>query len=226
MISKTSLIFPIQPIIDQFEKIPYFDSRLTLNETDGNLLTGKYKVKDEYIGTPLGNLLKEIGKIKDIGEARLLKLKGEEVYTAHCDPDDRYDLVITTNPFCYLIDIENNIMHHLRPTGEIWKLDTSVRHTAANFGTTERVYLNIRERLPLFSFPGYNIKFSGIEFNWKQVLYEDIMKYLNIKIKSGEVWGIEKVNDLELMLNATNSVIDFIKTNAESKGFAVRIDHS
>ena len=223
MLSKTNYKFPIQPILDQFETIPYFDSRLTLNETDGNLLTGKYRVKAEYVGTPLGDVLEALG---DIGEARLLKLKSEEVYTAHCDPDDRYDLVITTNPHCYLIDIEKNVMHHLEPTGEVWKLDTSIRHTAANFGSRERVYLNVRERLPQFNLPGVKFSFSGGDFDWKQVLYEDIMKYLNIKIKSGEVWGIEKVNDLELMLNATNDVIDFIKTNAESKGFAVRIDHS
>lgn len=223
MLLKTDYKFPIQPILNQFETIPYFDSRLTLNETDGNLLTGKYRIKSEYVSTPLGDVLEALG---DIGEARLLKLKSEEVYTAHCDPDDRYDLVITTNPHCYLIDIEKNIMHHLLPTGEVWKLDTSIRHTAANFGSTERVYLNVRERLPQFNLPGVKLSFSGGTFDWKQVLYEDIMKYLNLKIKSGEIWGIEKINDLELMLNATNNVIEFIKTNAESKGFAVKISHS
>ena len=221
MLSKTPYKFPIQPIINQFEKIPYFNSRLTLNETDGNLLTGKYIVKPEFVNTPLGNVLETLG---DIGEARLLKLKGEEVYTAHCDPDDRYDLVITTNPYCYLIDIENNIMHHLQPTGEVWKLDTSVRHTAANFGTRERVYLNIRERLPLFSFPGYSMKFSGGEFDWKQTLYEDTMKFINIKIKNKEITGIEKINDLEIRLNCNQKIIEYIKSNTESKGFLVTVD--
>jgi hypothetical protein len=52
----------------------------------------------------------------------------------------------------------------------------------ANFGSRERVYLNVRERLPQFNLPGVKFSFSGGDFDWKQVLYEDIMKYLNIKI--------------------------------------------
>lgn len=221
MIHETEFRFDIDPILEQFSMMPDFGKRLTLNETNGNLLTGRYTVKPEYQGTPLGDVLKALD---DIGEARLLKLESAECYTAHCDPDDRYDMVITTNPHCYLIDIEKQKMHQLPVDGRIWRLDTSIRHTAVNFGSRDRVYLNIRHRLPLFESPGYHLRFSGGDFDWKQVLYEDTMKMLNTKIKSKEITGIEKINDLEIRLNCSRDTIDYIKTNAESKGFTIEIN--
>jgi len=50
------------------------------------------------------------------------------------------------------------------------------------------------------------------------------MKMLNTKIKSKEITGIEKINDLEIRLNCSRDTIDYIKTNAESKGFTVEIN--
>jgi hypothetical protein len=218
MLTKTNFKFNIEPIIAQLNTLPYFERSLKLNETDGNLLSGVYRIKPEFVNTPLGDVLDSLG---NIGEARLLKLLSAQSYTAHCDPDDRYDLVITTNPNCYLINIEENSLHHLPVTGEIWKLDTSIKHTASNFGSRDRVYLNIRERLPEFISPGIHFYFTGGDFDWKQVLYEDIMGYINRKIKEKEITGIEKVNDRELRLNCTDEVRDYIYNNATSKGFTV-----
>lgn len=222
MLEKTKFKFDIDPIIQQFNSLPYFEKSLTLNETDGNLLSGEYRIKTEFLNTPLGNVLEILG---DIGEARLLKLKSAESYTAHCDPDDRYDLVITTNPNCYLINIEENTLYHLPVTGEIWKLNTSVKHTASNFGARERVYLNIRERLPEFKPPGIHFYFIGGDFDWKQVLYEDLMGYINHKIKEKQITGIEKINDRELRLNCSEEVRNFIYDNATSKGFIVNLKY-
>ena len=48
MITQTDLHVDLQPIIDQVNSLDLTTRSLQLNETKGNLLTGKYTVKSEY----------------------------------------------------------------------------------------------------------------------------------------------------------------------------------
>ena len=58
MLKKLDKQFPIQPIIDQVAAMPYFERFVQLNETDeGRLFNGPYKIKPEFVGTPLGDCL-------------------------------------------------------------------------------------------------------------------------------------------------------------------------
>ncbi len=220
MFTQIKQIENMQPIIDQCKDLAWDNNRSYLNSTDGNLLSGKYQIKEELKDTPLGNLLESLG---DIGEARLLKLESGETYTAHTDPDDRLHLVIETNPYCYIINLDNQQMHHFPVDGKLILMDTSVTHVAVNFGGRPRIHLNIRIKLPKFQLPGYRIKVLGGDYDWKQELYIKMMGFLNQSIKQGTVQGIEKVNERELLLNCDQSVLDFIKADVESKGFDIEI---
>jgi hypothetical protein len=221
MINNTGIKFPIDPIIQQVSNLD-FESRLSLNSTTGSLFSGPYETLPEFKGTPIGDLLENI---PNAGEARLLKLKSAESYTAHYDPDDRYQLAIITNKDSYLQDLDAKKMYHLPVDGTLWLMDTSKRHVACNFGGRDRIHLNVRIILPKFESPGIQLEFLGGDFDWKQELHESFMSFLNNAIKHGLVTGIERVSDRKILLNCHDLVIDRIKESAEAKGFTVVISH-
>lgn len=218
MLTKTEHWFPIEHIQQQVAVLPEFDRVLHINETDGDLLSGEYKVKAEFVGTPLGDVLHQLG---DVGEARLLKLKNEGVYTAHCDPDDRWHLTITTSPYSFLVDIDQQTLHHLPADGAVWYMDTGVVHSAINLGGGERIHLNVRKRLPSYKAGGWRITFTG-EYDWKQRLYVSVLGYVNRAIKLGHVTGIQKTADNEMLLNVIDEkIINVIAQLGESAGLNV-----
>ena len=218
MLIKLDKQFPIDEIIEQVSKLD-FEKRLAINETSGNLFSGPYTVKQEFKNTPLGNVLESLG---NVGEARLLKLYGGETYTAHTDPDDRYHLAITTNPYSYLFDLENEKMFHIPVDGFVWTMDTGVKHIAANFGGAPRIHLNIRHLLPEFKSPGYKVTFNGVDnHDWKQQLHIDILGFINYEIKKGNITGIAKINEREMLINCSQQVLDYITEVNGNKGFQV-----
>ena len=177
--------------------------------------------KSEYKNTPLGDVLDKLG---DIGEARLLKLMSEEVYTAHTDPDDRYHLIIVTTPYSYMVDCENDTLYHLPANGYVYYMDTSIMHSAINLGGTERIHLNVRVRLPEIKYPCYELTFHiKDEAEWKQKLYNTMMGYINKQIKMSFITGIEKVNEQTIRLNASNLVIEDIIKAVKSIDYDVTV---
>jgi hypothetical protein len=203
MLNRTPKLFSIQPLVDQINAIEP-SPRILLNEPTGSFFGDPWRVKDEFKNTPIGNVLEEL---HPIGEARLLRLESGETYTAHADPDDRYHLALTTNPFCYLVNFDDQQLYHLPVDGQLWHMDTGKLHVAANFGGTDRVHLNIRLLLPAFdkNKKGLKITFAGGGVDWKQDSYLDILPFLNKKIKTGEITGFEKLNSNEILVNVNNS---------------------
>src|SRR5210317_1006055 len=169
--------------------------RIILNRSDSGLFTGKYTTLPQFQNTALGTLLEELG---EIGEARLLLLDSGDSYTAHTDPDDRYHLVIETNPYSYIMDIEQEKLIHLPADGTVWHMDTSKKHLAGNFGGTPRIHLNVRAKLPNYIGNGIHLKIEGGDVDWKQVLYMDTMSYINKAVKDKKITGIERINEREL----------------------------
>jgi len=221
MLTVTDKKFPIEPLIEQVKSLGDFGKSLLLNDCQGKLLSGPFVTKPEFQNTPLGDVL---ASIDNPGEARLLRLTPSETYSAHADPDDRYHVAIITNPFAYLLDFTNEKFYHLPSDGSLWHMDAGVVHIAANFGPRDRIHLNIRIPLPKFQSPGYLLKLSGGDYDWKQESYIEIMTFFNRAIKSGSITGFEKVNDREVLLNFTDIEIltPFIR-KLESKGFTVEI---
>ena len=219
MITKYPKTVDIGPIVEQVNNI-HFEKRIQLNETSGNILNGPYTVKQEYKGTPLGILLESLG---NIGEARLLKLKSAESYTAHCDPDDRLHLAITTNPHCYLIDLDEQKLYHIPVDGQLWYMDTGHTHVAANYGGRDRIHLNIRVPLPAVTEPYHRLSIEPNDFDWKQEAYTVVMKFFNRAIKENIIQGFEKVNEREALINCDLEVLDPYVKELRSKGFRVFI---
>ena len=221
MLKLTDKKFHIQPIVDQVSTMGDFGKSLVLNETQGKLLSGPYKTKQEFENTPLGEVL---NSIENPGEARLLRLSPSETYSAHSDPDDRFHLPIITNPFCYLIDVSDEIMYHLPADGRMWEMSTEPMHVAANFGPRDRIHLVIRVPLPPFKPPGYRIKLNGGDFDWKQESYIVIMSFFNRAIKDKLLIGFEKVNDREVLINCDDlKILDPFLEKIKQKGFDIEI---
>lgn len=221
MLKQLDKKYDIKKIIEQVNQLS-FDKRLALNETHGNLFNGEYRTKEEFVGTPLGDVLADLG---DIGEARLLRLHSGETYTAHTDPDDRYHLAITTNDFSYLIDISNEKMYHIPVDGNLWTMDTGVVHIAANFGGTDRIHLNIRHKLPTFKLPGYRVTFTGVQdLDWKQRLHLDMLGFINYKIKDGSITGINKINEREILINCSEDILEHLIETAKNNGFSSTVE--
>jgi len=218
MLIKTSLHFDMEPIIEQVKNLGHFKRSLLLNETEGNILSGYYTTKKEYVNTPLGEVLKQLG---DIGEARLLKLDPEDVYTAHTDPDDRYHLSIITTDYSYIADLQANTLQHLPVDGYIWYMDTSIMHSAVNLGGgMERIHLNVRVRMPQIKGSYYSITFDDNNLvDWKQLLYNTIMGYINLMIKEKQITGFERISDREIHINCSPNVLQCIRDRALQGGF-------
>lgn len=199
MLTKLNQKFFIQPILEQVKPLSNF-KRLELNEPNGEFFSDPWVVKSEFKNTPLGEVLESLG---DIGQARLLCLESAESYTAHADPDDRIHLPIITNPYSFLVDISNNQLYHLPADGQLWYMDTSKIHVAANWGARSRIHLNVRILLPKYneSNPTICIKVIEGDYDWKQLAYTPLMQIINKNIKLGHITGYKGISDKEIWVN-------------------------
>lgn len=205
----------IGPIIEQVNQLGSF-KRLELNDRTGTFFNDPWKVKPEFIGTPLGNVLESLG---DIGQARLLTLVSGDTYTAHYDPDDRIHLAITTNPYSYLVDLDDQKMYHLPVDGHVWYMDTGKLHIASNWGPNDRIHLNIRVLLPKLKWDEPYVKFfiNDERYDWKQQSYLSIMGFANRKIKENVITGFHSVNERELFLNSDPSLFTEVLAELRAK---------
>lgn len=199
MLSKLPQQFFIDSIINQVDQLS-FGKRLDLNRPTGKFFNDPWQTLPEFESTPLGDVLKSLG---NIGQARLLKLESAESYTAHADPDDRIHLAIVTNPYSFLVDIDDNKLYHLPADGQLWYMDTGKLHVASNWGGKARIHLNIRVLLPKFdkSKKGLYLKVLGDAVDWKQISYMPVMQLVNKEIKKGRITGFEAPSERELFLN-------------------------
>lgn len=221
MLKKLEENFSIQSIVEQVEKMPVFDKFVQLNEAEpGRLLNGPYTVKSEFIDTPLGNVLTQLG---NIGEARLLKLRPEESYMAHCDPDDRLQISIITNEYCRIIDLEQNQMFYLPVDGSVWLMDTGNIHVASNFGAHDRIHLNIRVLLPDVTDGWVRYIVEGGDYDWKHLIQISITRWINRAIKQGNLTGLRKVTDREILINPRNQeCLDELIRIGQQAGFTIK----
>jgi len=217
MLRKLPKNFSIQPIIDQVKSLGCF-KRVELNTPNGEFFNDAWVTKQEFEGTPLGDVLDSLGSI---GQARLLLLDSAESYTAHADPDDRIHLAIVTNPYAFLVDISNNHLHHLPADGQLWHMDTGSLHVAANWGPRARIHLNVRVLLPKYheSKPTTCIKVLEGDYDWKQLAYAPLMQVINKNIKLGHITGFRGIGDTEVWINTdTPEIFDEAFREIETAG--------
>lgn len=119
--------------------------KTTINQPSGRFFYDPWTVKDEYKKTVWNDVL--VSLKKNHGEARLIKLSPGECYPSHADIDDRWHLSLTGNE-SYLIDLENRVLHKTDKLGHWYEMDAGIRHSAANFGSKDRIQLVVRKLLP------------------------------------------------------------------------------
>lgn len=146
MLELTNYTVPDVFLQEAINSIPEIDSRLALNRPTGKFFNDPWEIKPEFKGTVWETILNILDEPK--GEARLIKLTQGESYPSHADIDDRWHLALTGNN-SYLIDLEKLVMHQVRQDGKWYSMDAGIRHTAANFGSEDRVQLVVRKLLPV-----------------------------------------------------------------------------
>lgn len=155
-----------------------------LNRPLGDFFYDPWVIEDAYKGTDLERILNSFPK--DIGEARIIVLEPGQAYLSHADIDDRYHLNIAAQQ-SFLIDLENQIMHPVVNDNKVWKMDAGRIHTAANFGSYNRLQLVVRQLLKKNDLEE-PVKFTVIPknppFDYRYKMDNTISTYLNRAVKN------------------------------------------
>lgn len=187
MLELTNYTVPQTLLQEAIDSIPDIDSRLALNKPSGRFFNDPWVIKPEFKGTVWEKILDVLNEPK--GEARLIRLPQGTCYVSHADIDDRWHLTLTGNN-AYLIDLENHKMHQTSELGRWYLMDAGRRHTAANFGSCDRVQLVVRKllRLPDIKNPkkiSITLKNVVVE---RRFIFDDIISpWLNYAYKKGIV---------------------------------------
>lgn len=201
MISPTPFFVQTNLIDKAFDQTSY-DDVFVINEPTGNFFYDQWTIKSELQGTIWEELYNSL-PVKDKGEARVIKLIGNESYFSHADIDDRYHLNLSGNK-SFLIDLDNLKMYPISKDGVWYDMDAGVSHTAANFGNRPRYQLVVRKLLTRGNLKNpVDIKLvasSGTEVGDARFIFDDVMsKWLN------------RINKKELLDNFMykNGVVSF-----------------
>ena len=207
MLETTNYTVPHALLQEAIESIPNIDSRLSLNRPTGRFFNDPWEIKSEFKGTVWEKILSILNEPK--GEARLIRLPQGTCYVSHADIDDRWHLPLTGNN-AYLIDLEDHRMYQTTEQGRWYSMDAGRRHTAANFGSCDRVQLVVRKLLPI-----PNIKNpKNISITLKDVvverrfIFDDVISpWLNYAYKRGIIANF-KGEDLVASMTIESEYID------------------
>lgn len=158
-----------------------------LNKPTGDFFYDPWTVEEEYKNTEIEKILNSFPN--DIGEARIIVLEPGTSYLCHADIDDRYHLNIAAQQ-SFLIDLENQIMHPVITDNKIWHMDAGRIHTAANFGSYNRVQLVIRQLLKKNNLKNrIKVIIEPIDppFDYRYKFDNTFSTYLNRAVKSGKL---------------------------------------
>jgi hypothetical protein len=201
--------------------LPNLDTRLSLNQSSGRFFYDPWKIKPEFKNTVWEKILDSLEC--DKGEARLIKLAPGEAYPSHADMDDRWHLSICGN-CSYLIDLEKNQMFPTNTDGIWYSMDAGIRHTAANFGSTDRIQLVVRKLLPTNKISNprqVSIRLKTV-IEDRRFIFDDIISpWLNRAYKSGIVADF-KGSDLQASMILEKTAIDDL-LSISSKYFIVTV---
>jgi hypothetical protein len=195
---------------EAINSLPNVDSRLSLNQPNGRFFNDPWQLKTEYKNTVWQKILDSLNEQK--GEARLIKLAQGQCYPSHADIDDRWHLSLTGN-HSYLIDLDNNTMHKTDECGRWYSMDAGRRHTAANFGSGDRIQLVVRKLLPVPNIANpLNVKITLKEvLSERRFVFDDIISpWLNYAYKKGIVDNF-KGEDLKATFVVEKSYFDELK---------------
>ena len=206
MLEPTNYTIPDDILQEAICSLPDIDSRLSLNQPSGRFFNDPWEIKPEFKGTIWENILNSLDEPK--GEARLIKLEQGKCYPSHADVDDRWHLSIKGN-HSFLVDLESQTMYQTNELGRWYSMDAGRRHTAANFGSEDRVQLVVRKLLPvprITSPKDVSITLKDVVGD-RRFIFDDIVSpWLNYAYKKGIVDNF-KGEDLEATFTIEESYI-------------------
>jgi hypothetical protein len=100
-----------------------------------------------YVPEYLKNVIEQAAKQYNFkcGRIRILRLMPNRGMSVHADTEERFHLVIKTNPHAYMfkVDKETNVPigQHIPADGYFYKVDTTLDHFVFNGGKEERIHL-------------------------------------------------------------------------------------
>lgn len=187
MIATTHYTTSIELLQEAMNQIPNFEHRIDLNQPTGNFFYDKWSILPEFKNTVWEQVLQSLPI--DIGQARLMKLDPAKAYYCHSDMDDRYHLNLSGTK-SYLIDLENDKMYSTVLDGKWYSMNTSIKHSAVNFGGTVRVQLVIRQLLThglLSNSVRVEIGLEKQLHNFRYIFDDVYSPWLNKKNKQGMI---------------------------------------
>lgn len=190
--------------------LPEVGARLALNEPSGGFFTDHWVIKPEFKGTVWEKILDSLSEPK--GEARLIKMGPGECYPSHADIDDRWHLTITGN-HSFLIDLDSTTMYPTDPTGRWYLMDAGKRHSAANFGSENRIQLVVRKLLPLGMIDNpvdITIRLKVVNYDYRFVFDDIVSPWLNSAFKRGIVNHFEMATH-SVKITISKEYIDDLK---------------
>ena len=144
MITKQIWVCPDGLIEQALKEHPVTGEGTVLNEPTGDFFYDRWEIKDLYKDTIWQQVLDTLPM--SIGQARIIKLEPGESYMAHADIDNRWHLNLTGEQ-AYLIDLDEKVMHQCVRDNRWVYMDAGQIHVAANYGSTPRLQLVVREPL-------------------------------------------------------------------------------
>lgn len=111
-----------------------------------DITTGKYRYDErkfsifnkEFESTYLYEIHKAL---PTIGRFRIMTMQGPSCYTFHRDLTRRYHIAVDTNPDCLFMFVDLQKAFHIPADGNVYLLDTRLRHTFLNGSKHTRTHL-------------------------------------------------------------------------------------
>ena len=215
MFFKTTNFVDDQLIKQAQVSTPDIDFRLSLNEPSKDFFYNQWIIRKQFQNTVWEDILKTIPE--PIGEARLIKLDPGMCYRSHADIDDRWHLSISGEK-SFLIDLENNSMHPTITDNYWYTIDTSLKHSAANFGSKPRIQLVVRKLLTrnILTNP-VNVSITLIKVtDDRRFIFDDIVSpWLNKANKNGTLRDF-KFEEFEVLLTIEENAVEDLKSAISS----------
>ena len=168
--------------------------KYVLNKPCGDFFYDPWEIKPELKGTVWEKLLDTLPEQQ--GEARIITLSPGASYTCHADADDRWHLTLQAE-CAFLCNLDTLNMHLLSPDCIWYSMDASPKHTAANFGSIDRIQLVVRKlmnRVQLVDPISVKIVLTRRALDFRYQFDNTISTWLNLSQKNGIISNFKFAN--------------------------------
>jgi hypothetical protein len=191
--------------------IPDIEFRLPINQPTGNFFYDPWVIKTEFKNTIWEDILITIPESK--GEARIIRLDPGTCYRSHADIDDRWHLSLTGEK-SFIVNLENECMQPTKQDAKWHTINTSIHHSAVNFGHVPRIQLVVRQLLSrntLTNPKQISITLKTIVDDRRFIFDDLVSPWLNKMNKSGHISDFQYA-EFEVTLSIEESEIENLKS--------------